>query len=75
MLAVPAEIQARFDAVLIKSVPVQHRFYYKKWLRYYPDFCHKYRHPASEQQSLFQAFYLINTQFRYFGNFTYIQLP
>ncbi|MCP4343992.1 MAG: hypothetical protein GY795_00520 [Desulfobacterales bacterium] len=28
----PAEIQLRFDAVLIrKSVPVQRRFYYKKW--------------------------------------------
>ena len=53
MLAVPTEIQAKYDAALIrKSAPVRHHFYYKKWLRYYPDFCHKYRHPPSEQQSL-----------------------
>ncbi len=53
MLAVPTEIQAKYDAALIrKSLPVPHHFYYKKWLRYYLDFCHKYRHPPSEPQSL-----------------------
>jgi hypothetical protein len=26
--------------------------YYKKWLRYYLDFCQKYNHPISTKESL-----------------------
>ncbi|MCP4107391.1 MAG: hypothetical protein GY749_17910 [Desulfobacteraceae bacterium] len=43
MMTVPSELQTRFHTVLNRnSVPVQQHHYYKKWLRYYWDFCHKY---------------------------------
>jgi len=53
MLQVPSELQKNFDNLLNrKAVPVRYRPYYKKWLRYYWDFCHKYHHPVSEERSL-----------------------
>jgi hypothetical protein len=58
MLNIPPEILDRFLAVLgKKGVPSAQYVYYRKWLRYYMDFCRKYRlEPASaESQPLFQA--------------------
>lgn len=53
MLAIPVEIQSIFHRTLInKSIPVKYHSHFKKWLRYYLDFCYKYNHPASEHQSL-----------------------
>jgi len=53
MFPIHRELEADFDAVLNrKSVPVQYRHHYKKWLRYYWDFCHKYHYPVSEKESL-----------------------
>lgn len=43
MIAVPSEIAARFiDFLKKRSVPSVHHNYYKKWLRYYLDYCAKY---------------------------------
>ena len=53
MLTVPKELMSQFDSVLHKNtIPQKNIYYYKKWLRYYLDFCHKYRYPQSERQSL-----------------------
>lgn len=53
MFPIHRELETEFDTVLnTKSVPVQYRPLYKKWLRYYWDFCHKYHHPVSENRSL-----------------------
>ncbi|BBO91423.1 integron integrase [Desulfosarcina ovata subsp. ovata] len=37
-----------------KGIPKQHHFNYRKWLRYYLDFCSKYGHIHSNPQSLIQ---------------------
>ena len=37
---------------LRKLFPVHFINYYKKWLRYYLDYCHKYKQPYSARQSL-----------------------
>ncbi len=43
MLNTPIELARRYDSVLERmSVPVPDRRYYRKWLRYYLDFCRKY---------------------------------
>jgi hypothetical protein len=43
MISVPIEIVQQFEAKLAKhSVPSVQHTYYKKWLRYYLDFCSKY---------------------------------
>jgi len=56
MLSIPQEINTTYDALLVQNnVPLQHRAFYKKWLRYYWDFCHKY-HFATEQPSSLPAF-------------------
>src|SRR5215813_8893825 len=40
MLDIPANILAQYAAVLAqRSVPPPHQGYYRKWLRYYLDFC------------------------------------
>jgi hypothetical protein len=42
-----------YDALLIqKKIPEKSRFYYKKWLRYYLDFCFKYGSNQSNKESL-----------------------
>jgi len=55
MLTIPPETLTHFVALLEKrAVPsIQHNFY-KKWLRYYLDFCAKYRVPDSSSKSLTQ---------------------
>ena len=53
MLKIPSLIEARFEAALAeKAVPQRLNFHYKKWLRYYLDFCHKYQLDKSANQSL-----------------------
>ena len=48
MLTIPNNILTSFEAVLSKRIvaPAQ-RADYKKWLRYFPDFCAKYPVPAA----------------------------
>ena len=53
MVHVPAHIVARCDAMLREtSVPPTHHPQYKKWLRFYLDFCHTYHHPDTRPESL-----------------------
>ena len=53
MLAIPADIKARFKNFLIKkSVPPKHHYHYLKWLRYYLDFCNKYQYTPQSRKSL-----------------------
>ena len=33
-------------------MPVRAHFYYRKWLKYYLDFCLKYHHEKSKKESL-----------------------
>ena len=35
-----------------KSIPEKYHVHYEKWLRFYLDFCRKYRHPAEASESL-----------------------
>jgi len=42
-----------YDELLVKkAVPDRSHFLYKKWLRYYLDFCHKYRFESSKRENL-----------------------
>ena len=44
MLNIPAKVITSFSSFLNeKNIPVTSRNYYIKWLRYYLDYCHKYR--------------------------------
>jgi Phage integrase, N-terminal SAM-like domain len=44
---VPAEVWATFERRLDEvRVPAAQRPYYRKWVRFYLDFCQKYGHPA-----------------------------
>jgi hypothetical protein len=55
MIVIPPDLLAQFESTLTKKpVPNQLRNYYKKWLRYYLDFCQKYGHPPSTKESLEQ---------------------
>ena len=50
--AIPSDIMSRFQIFLDrKPVPKQLQAHYKKWFRYYWDFCHKYG-PAFKLESL-----------------------
>lgn len=53
MIDVPRELRESFQARLAGE-PVPERLYpfYRKWLRYYWDFCRKYRHDPSSRKSL-----------------------
>ena len=48
-----SDIAARFDSALSKLglVPAA-QYHYKKWLRYYWDFCYKYSHDPSIRESV-----------------------
>ncbi|MFH1999243.1 MAG: integron integrase, partial [Planctomycetota bacterium] len=53
MLQIPPQIALLYDALLSKrAVPRKDLFSYKKWLRYYLDFCHKYKHDRWSKNSL-----------------------
>ena len=53
MLAVPAALKIQFEEYLRKrAFPNQLQGEYKKWLRYYLDFCWKYSFPPAHKESL-----------------------
>ena len=53
MLDIPSALQEQFEECLRnKSIPNSSRGAYKKWLRYYLDFCRKYNFPPMRKESL-----------------------
>ena len=53
MIQIPQEILTPFESLLVqREVPKNYHSYYKKWLRYYLDFCYKYQHNPSNMISL-----------------------
>lgn len=53
MITVPSKLQGQFDDLMRQvAVPRQLWWQYKKWLRYYLDFCQKYNFPAAHFSSL-----------------------
>lgn len=56
MLPIPRDVLLRYNKILKqRAVPEFYHGHYKKWLRYFLDFCHKYPPPEakSEQVRLF----------------------
>lgn len=53
MISVPAQLQQQYDQLLIniEIAPYFHP-HYKKWLRFYLDFCSKYNHSSQAPSSL-----------------------
>lgn len=50
---IPQNIKTGFDSLLIyKEIPGKDHNNFRKWLRYYLDFCNKYHFPASKKESL-----------------------
>jgi hypothetical protein len=53
MLSVSSALQAQFEERLRnRAIPKERHWLYRKWLRYYLDFCRKYRFPAGEKETL-----------------------
>ena len=53
MKPIPAEIKILYDAALVREdVPLPAHFHYRKWLRYYLDYCLKYHYEISDKESL-----------------------
>jgi hypothetical protein len=53
MLPSPSVLQAQFEEYLRnKPVPTRIHGEYKEWLRYYLDFCEKYRFSPERNESL-----------------------
>jgi len=53
MLKIPEALQKKYDRLLIqKEISADHHCDYKKWLRFYLDFCKKYQHPYADPGSL-----------------------
>ena len=53
MLAIPSAIQSKFEEHLRnKAIPNNVHGPYKKWLRYYLDFCQKYHFSDIDKNSL-----------------------
>jgi len=53
MKQIPTQINTLYDRHLSnKAIPKKDYFYYKKWLRYYLDFCFKYNHNKTNKQLL-----------------------
>ena len=53
MKPIPPEIQAPYERLLFdKAIPRMDHPFYKKWLRYYLDFCVKYHYESSSKESL-----------------------
>jgi integron integrase len=53
MLNIPNELWSKYGMILAKkTIPVSFHNHYKKWLRYYLDYCHKYKQPYFDNQSL-----------------------
>jgi len=53
MKQIPNQINVLYETQLNqKAIPKKLCPYYKKWLRYYLDFYHKYNHESSVKKSL-----------------------
>ncbi len=53
MIQVPGAVLARFEMCLAtKNIPEKLRIHYKKWLRFFLDFCAKYQRDADKAESL-----------------------
>ena len=52
MKSIPYQIRTDFDALLKKGIPAREHSYYRKWLRYYLDYCQKYGLDESDKGSL-----------------------
>ena len=53
MLSIPSSLQTQFEACLRnKKVPNRTHASYKKWLRFYLDFCLKYHFSPTRRESL-----------------------
>ena len=53
MIKIPDALLIKYDQLLVKSgVPPREYAAYKKWLRFYLDFCKKYNHPYAGTESL-----------------------
>jgi integron integrase len=51
--SIPLQLQTEFEIILKnRSVPAALHPLYRKWLRFYLDFCVKYRFPETERKSL-----------------------
>ena len=52
MIQVPGAVLARFEACLAaKNISENLRIYYKKWLRFYFDFCSEYQRDANNTEN------------------------
>ena len=52
MLTLPAELTRLYETLLTQQgITMEHRPHYRKWLRYYWDFCHKYGLELRERRS------------------------
>ncbi|MDY0276385.1 MAG: integron integrase [Desulfomicrobium sp.] len=53
MIELPEQLVQVFNArMAYESVPLEDHTHYRKWLRYYVDFCRKYSHPYADPASL-----------------------
>jgi integron integrase len=53
MIKIPEGLQKKYSLLMANSaVPPDHYKYFRKWLRYYLDFCQKYQHPYADENSL-----------------------
>ena len=53
MLQIPQEFYNNYNLLLNdKNIPKNEHHNFRKWLRYYLDFCKKYNHSESEKESL-----------------------
>jgi hypothetical protein len=53
MLKLPDEIDCQFNSVLeLGSYTEKSKHFYRKWLRFYWDFCKKYHHDPFQSSSL-----------------------
>ena len=52
MLTLPAELTRLYETLLTQQgIAMEHRPHYKKWLRDYWDFCHKYGLEPRQRES------------------------
>lgn len=53
MLAIPPDLLSRYDSALAQDeIPEYQRAHYRRWLRFYLDFCAKYEHAALERETV-----------------------
>ncbi|MEA3438199.1 MAG: phage integrase N-terminal SAM-like domain-containing protein, partial [Thermodesulfobacteriota bacterium] len=50
---ISSDLKARYRSMIVqKGVPEKYLYYYEKWLRYYLDFCEKYRFNQLNKENL-----------------------